>query len=128
MRFAVLHHTGWPGRPDHYDLLLQYADGDDDNSAVLKTFATLRDEFPATHVQLKKIADHRRAYLELQGELSGGRGHVTRVDGGDLRFISIPGDTWQDVRFELHGEKLRGNFRLHCAHGTNYILERTDEV
>jgi hypothetical protein len=128
MRFAVLHHTGWPGRPDHYDLLLQYAEGDDDNSAVLKTFATSRDEFSATHVQLKKIADHRRAYLEFQGELSGGRGRVARVDGGDLRIISNPGETWQDVRFALYGEKLRGNFRLHCANGTDFILESADEV
>ena len=59
MRYVVLHHTGWRGHPDHYDLLLELAAG----RAKLKTFSTLQDTFPAQASELKLIRAHRRAYL-----------------------------------------------------------------
>lgn len=128
MRFVVLRHTDWPGRPDHYDLMLQFAAGRDDDSAVLATFATSRDEFPAPGVPLKKIANHRRAYLSLQGPLSGGRGRVVRVDEGELFFLLPPDPAWQDVRAEFSGQSLRGVYRLRCTGGSDYVLERASDV
>lgn len=35
-----------------------------------------------TRFEGERLADHRRAYLEYEGEISGGRGHVTRVAAG----------------------------------------------
>jgi len=128
MRFVVLHHTDWPGRPDHYDLMLQFAPGENDDSAILKTFATTRDEFPSPFVPLKKIADHRRAYLELQGPVSGGRGHVTRMDEGNFRLLSPAEPAWQLVRVEFFGQILRGMFQLRCTRESDYVLETVSEV
>ena len=128
MRFVVLHHTDWPGRPDHYDLMLQFAPGEDDDSAVLKTFATTRNEFPSPLVPLKKISDHRRAYLELQGPVGGDRGQIARLDGGELRLLSPAEPAWQNVRVEFFGQNLRGVYQLRCAGGSDYVLERVDEV
>ena len=68
MRFVVLHHTDWPGHADHFDLLLQPEHGKSDDDAVLKAFATTNDEFPAQETaMLKRLPDHRRAYLVYQG-------------------------------------------------------------
>ena len=128
MRFVVLHHTGWPGRTDHYDLMLQFASGKNDDSAVLKTFATSRDEFPSPFVPLKKIADHRRAYLELQGPVGGGRGQIARMDAGEFRLLSPAEPAWQLVRVEFLGQILRGVFQLRCTGGSDYVLEQASEV
>jgi len=143
LRFVVLHHTGWPGRPDHYDLLLQTEAGESDFDLVLKTFASLTDEFPdgrshsdtkARGVEsgdpahkanlLKLLTDHRRAYLTLEGPLSDNRGAVTRVDGGSFEFLGAPDPGWQAPRFTLGGEKLKGDFRLRHMGGGIYSFER----
>jgi len=142
MRFVVLHHTAWPGRGDHYDLMLQMEAGAD-GDPVLKTFATLTNEFPdgkshsdtrargaasgdpsAQTNLLRLIDDHRQAYLSHEGPLSGGRGAVARVEEGALEFLAPPDPVLQEYRFRLGGKKLKGTFRLrHMGNGI-YSFER----
>jgi hypothetical protein len=118
MRFVVLHHTGWPGRADHYDLMLQFAEGGSDDDRVFKTFATVEDQFPtgSPASNLQRIEDHRREYLTFEGTLSGNRGRVSRVDSGEI-FEGPSGV------FELRGSKLSGKFRLVNAAGI-YSFQR----
>ncbi|MCZ7647682.1 MAG: hypothetical protein M5U26_20905 [Planctomycetota bacterium] len=147
MRFVVLHHTGWPGHDDHYDLMLQTEPGAGDADAVLRTFASLTDEFPdgRSHADarqrdasatgpdaranlLRLIDDHRRAYLNLEGGLSGGRGRVERIDAGELAWLQPPDADSLLFRFELSGARLKGGFRLRHMGGGIYAFERLRRV
>src|SRR5436190_123012 len=71
-RFAILEHD-WPA--PHPDLLLEA--GPACWTWRLPSFPALGETVPA-----ERIADHRLAYLEYEGPVSGGRGSVRRVDGG----------------------------------------------
>jgi hypothetical protein len=84
-RFVVLHHTG-VAEP-HFDLMIESAPGAD-----LMTWRCgswpIEAEAPA-----KRLKDHRRAYLDYEGVVSGGRGEVQRVAEGICRVQwSSPGD------------------------------------
>jgi len=62
--------------------MIERADPGVDINRPLLTFRvgvlpTLADRFEA-----ERIADHRRAYLEYEGGISGGRGSVRRLVGG----------------------------------------------
>jgi hypothetical protein len=108
MRFVVLHHTQWPGRNDHYDLMIEHSEGNHPDDLALKTYATTTDIFPGNGSTLQAISDHRRAYLTLEGPLSNDRGTVTRVDEGEC----IPSPSGNGFRAEFKGRKLRGKFWL----------------
>ena len=86
-RFAVLHHAGAAGDPPHYDFLFDTSD-----TSSLVTFRL--PEWPlasgSTHPALK-LRDHRRIYLTYEGQISGDRGHVSRVAEGDLYVSEIAG-------------------------------------
>ena len=82
LRFVILHHQGIDD--PHFDIMLETAPG--------SPLATWRAPLwpitvPATLVQL---SDHRREYLEYEGEISGGRGHVTRIATGTYAINSQP--------------------------------------
>ena len=63
------------------------------------------------------IGDHRREYLEYEGPVSGGRGEVRRVAGGECELEVRQG--W--VRVEMGGrvlvgrEEARGGWRFELA-------------
>jgi hypothetical protein len=116
LRYAILHHTDWPGHPDHYDLLLQTAPGTSDDDRVLRTFSTLRDECPANGVLLIGNQDHRRLYLDYEGPVSGERGRDRRVDSGECR---VEGPSV----FTLTGGRLSGRITLMVRASLTYQLE-----
>jgi hypothetical protein len=58
-----------------------------------------------------RLPDHRRVYLEYEGEISGDRGHVTRVDEGTVE-ISAVGDRWHLV---LHGTRIREKIEVEVS-------------
>jgi hypothetical protein len=60
-------------------------------------------------VLARRIADHRKAYLEYEGPLTRNRGHVDRVDAGTYRAIRRDDTRWE---FELQGGRLTGRFAL----------------
>lgn len=109
LRYAILHHTGWRGHDDHYDLLLQTEAGGSDNDRVLATYSTLNDEFPADGVLFKKNKPHRRIFLNYEGPLTEKRGRVRRVaEGvcahkGGLHFLLVDGEFSGIIYFQPDG-------------------------
>jgi hypothetical protein len=119
MRFAVLHHTGWPGHADHFDLMLQCMIGTTDDDLALLAFATEDDRFPVPGVSvLQPLEKHRRAYLDFEGKLSGERGRVERVDGGSLMWLKGV----QTAPFSLTGKILKGIYRMNAVDNGLYKL------
>jgi len=78
-RFILLEHTGAPDDPAgrHFDLLLEAGE-------ACRTWRLEEIPSPAGQaVAAEAIAPHRLAWLDHEeGEVSGGRGHARRVDGG----------------------------------------------
>jgi hypothetical protein len=86
LRYAVLHHTGVPS--PHFDVLVEPSPGAD--------LATWRS--PAWPVEsptpVERIKDHRRIYLDYEGEVGQRRGRVDRVAGGTCRVAVGAGNVW----------------------------------
>ena len=112
MRFVLLHHIDWPGHADHYDLMLQTARGDDDESTVLETYSSEEDELPdgIKQIAMRRVKPHRRMYLDYQGPVSGGRGLVRRIDVGELRNYGVDGE--KNVSFEMFGRLFKGKYLI----------------
>lgn len=80
MRFVVLHHTGV--EEPHYDFMFETSP-----TSQLVTFRL--QQWPVhENQQAVKLRDHRRAYLDFQGDISMGRGNVQRVDEGNAAVIT----------------------------------------
>ena len=103
-RFVLLLHETPEGyaRGTHFDLMLE-AEG------VLRTWAL--DALPAAGatVAAERLADHRLAYLDYEGEVAGGRGHVRRVDQGDYTTVEEAPDR---ILMDICGRQLRGRLML----------------
>jgi hypothetical protein len=107
-RFVVLlHETPANGaRRTHFDLMLE-------NGATLLTWAL--HDLPTTGIAAaaERLAEHRSAYLDYEGPLSGDRGSVRRVDSGDF--------DWIEHRPARYVTRIRGKFL--CGQLT---IEETD--
>lgn len=113
MRFVLLEHDTRsaaepggrpPARHVHWDLMIETA-----ADQPLRTWRLLRDPRGGGETPAEALGPHRRAYLTYEGEISGGRGRVRRVDAGESRWLS---ETDAEVRFELLGAELRGIFAV----------------
>lgn len=104
-RFVVLRHecpSGDP-RPSHWDFMLEAG-------GALRTWAVSeRPDRAESAIAAEALADHRLAYLEIEGPLSGGRGSVTRWDQGEYRTIE-----WRPNQVVVHlsGAHLTGRAAL----------------
>ena len=81
-RYVILHHL-LPG-DEHWDFMLEHGN-------TLLTWRIPRDptlpgEWP---IRCERIGDHRKAYLDYEGPVSGDRGVVTRVDRGPLELEAV---------------------------------------
>ncbi|MGD2111681.1 MAG: DNA polymerase ligase N-terminal domain-containing protein [Phycisphaerae bacterium] len=114
-RFAILHHKLADG--EHWDLMLEHGD-------ALLTWQLEREPVDAAALPIpaKRIGDHRKAYLEYEGPVSGDRGHVRRVDAGLVEFERLAAD---EVVFRLKGERLAGAFVLR-ARGYAWRFDQDD--
>ena len=104
-RFVLLYHECPPsfGKPSHWDLMLE-------RDRVLLTWSL--PALPAAwggeagvgfeQIGVTRIADHRLAYLDYEGPISGERGSVTRVDGGEYDVVS---ETDGVLRVRLRGTR-----------------------
>lgn len=106
-RFALLEHQR---DGVHWDFLLDVGD-------VLRTWAIDAPIVPGTTLPARALDDHRRIYLDYEGEIAGGRGSVRRVDRGVYEpRIWTPGR----VLVSLRGTQLVGMAelrRIGCEEG-----------
>lgn len=77
LRSVVLLHTLADGS-SHHDWLIERAPAD----APLLTFRTGSRPDGARGFEAERLPDHRRRYLDYEGPLDGGRGHVRRIAAG----------------------------------------------
>ena len=99
-RFTVSRHTG-SKEGDHFDLLLEHGD-------ALKTWRLENTSFQFPQAA-RQIKDHRKTYLDYEGEVSGGRGTVKVWDTGTYVV-----DRWSDkhIRIAVAGRQLKTRLRL----------------
>ena len=99
-RFVVLEHTDSAGM--HWDFMLEAG-------PVLKTWALKQPPDSSQPVVAEALPDHRPAYLDYEGPISGDRGSVTRWDRGTYRMVK---QSEGELTVELAGEKLKGEYRI----------------
>ncbi|MEK7466571.1 MAG: DNA polymerase ligase N-terminal domain-containing protein [Planctomycetota bacterium] len=98
-RFTVSEHST---TPLHWDLFIE-------RQGTLKTWSLASPPVPgAFSIEALQHFDHRLAYLDYEGEISGGRGRVKRLDTGTC--IADWGET--RIILELSGALLAGKFLL----------------
>lgn len=104
-RFVILDHQlpATDARPSHWDLMLETPDG-------LVTFEALPFQAGQEVVRLRRLPNHRLAYLDYEGPISNNRGCVRRVDRGHYHVAATENGT---VSLELHGTRFYGSARLH---------------
>jgi hypothetical protein len=103
-RFVILYHDTPQdyGRGPHFDLMLE-------GGAALRTYALPHWLATGETVSCEQLADHRLAYLDYEGPISGGRGQVTRHDAGEYEIVK---ETSQTLVLRLHGQRLKGTLTL----------------
>ena len=94
-RFVILEHDH-PAL--HWDLMLEAGD-------VLQTWRLAEPPAPGLAIEATALADHRLAYLDYEGPISGNRGTVSRWDAGV--FTDATASTPQHRILIFEGKKLR---------------------
>ena len=108
-RSVLLLHTGLPpdrGPGDHLDWMLER---DAAASRRLVTFRLeVRPDTPdRSDFVAERIADHRVAYLDHEGPVSGGRGTVSRLARWDLLGLFEPGPGRLEAVVSMDGHAYR---------------------
>jgi len=133
-RFVLLRHECPPQfeKPSHWDFMLEWG-------AVLRTWelrelprawADLLGESSSSEssssdsVNLIPLPDHRLAYLEYEGPLTGGRGSVERCDHGTYEIL---GESPDQVTVHLEGKFLSGPSRLRRGVEEVWVLDQIDD-
>jgi hypothetical protein len=98
-RFVLLEHL-WNGV--HWDFMLEVDE-------ALRTWAIDQPIVVGQDLRARTLPDHRRIYLDFEGEISGNRGQVRRVDTGTYRALEWSAGR---VRVELAGSQLVGEVEL----------------
>jgi hypothetical protein len=81
-RFVILQHVTPPGYREgtHFDLMLE-------DDGHLLTWSLPQAPRAGISLTATRLPDHRLVYLDYEGPVSGDRGEVTRVDGGEFRWL-----------------------------------------
>ena len=103
-RYVILLHEmpANSDRPTHFDLMLE-------ENGVLRSWAMDRMPAPDELVSAQQLDDHRLAYLDFEGQVSGNRGRVSRVAAG---MYELTDESKVEITVRLHGEKLSGELSL----------------
>lgn len=91
----------------HWDLMLE-------TSGVLRTWRLAKPPEPGTDIAAKALGDHRIAYLDFEGPVSGNRGSVRRWDAGTFEWMT---DAHELVRVRMSGQRLKGELSVESAGG-----------
>jgi len=87
----LLHHT--PDGASHHDWMFQ--PGDDPEELLITFRLDERPDQGAGPWRAERLDDHRPAYLDYQGPLSGQRGHVVRLADADATLWSESPDHFE---------------------------------
>ena len=103
-RFVILEHT-WNGV--HWDIMLEAGE-------ALRTWSADTPISGGWAVPVRAMADHRAAYLDYEGPVSGNRGEVKQWDSGTFHVHE-----WSEVlvRIDLRGHQLFGLLELRAVAG-----------
>ena len=86
-RYVILQHempAGHEDRPLHWDLMFEWHDS-------LRTWALACEPRAGVEIAARRLSDHRLAYLDYEGPVSGDRGSVRRWDAGTYE------GTWEEA-------------------------------
>ncbi len=103
-RFVILCHSGGT-KGVHFDFMLEAGD-------TLKTWAMTQPPTAGVEIDCDELPNHRTAYLDYEGPISGERGFVAQWDRGTYTVGRQNDAEWT---VELAGERIAG-----CA-----VLRRT---
>jgi hypothetical protein len=123
-RFAILRHETPPGspRPLHWDLLLE-------DAGTLLTWALTEPPATGRPIAAEALANHRTAYLDYEGPVSGNRGTVTRWDTGTFQWRRRSD---REIAVNLSGHVLCGEAVLTRADDTSqqwrFVVRATDDI
>lgn len=115
-QFVILEHNY---RGVHWDFMLEWGD-------VLRTWALAEPPQAGHSIRATPLADHRLAYLEYEGPVSGDRGAVKRWDGGTYLLLEQRDDC---VALRMEGKSCLGTVTLTREEGSDawhFVLQRDD--
>jgi hypothetical protein len=85
---------------------------------VLQTWRLARAPQSGLAIDATALGDHRIAYLDYEGPVSGNRGAVTRWDAGGF---DEQGDSLPEIRrLAMHGARVAGNVILEQVDGARW--------
>lgn len=114
-RFVVLEHDHpWL----HWDLML-------DTGETLRTWRLAQPPLPGELIRAEPLGNHRRAYLDYEGPLSGNRGSVRRCDAGEFTWLA---DSADEVQICLDGQRCRGRACICRTPGGEWTLQLSEET
>lgn len=106
-RFVILEHD----HPHlHWDLMLESGD-------VLRSWRLESAPRSGQAIRAEAIGDHRRAYLDYEGAVSGNRGQVKRWDSGMCTWTR---DEPASVEIVFAGARCRGRAQLALSDSGNW--------
>lgn len=110
-RYVVLRHETPQGysRPTHWDFMFESGD-------VLRAWALAEEPSAGRAIVAEPLADHRTAYLDYEGPVSGGKGAVMQWDAGTCEVVSEADDT---LIMAISGKRLLGTVRLSLIDGSD---------
>jgi hypothetical protein len=114
-RFVLLRHECPPefGKPSHWDLMLE-------DAGALLTWSLVELPTPGGLAAFAtRLDDHRLAYLDYEGPLSGERGSVSRVDAGEFQWVER---TDQRIVVSCAGRQLLGTLTAQRVGGASWRL------
>ena len=111
-RFVILEHQ-YQGV--HWDFMLE-------SGADLRTWRLEHPPMPGRMIAATSLPNHRRIYLDYEGEISGGRGRVTRWDQGEFEWLV---DEPRSVDVRLAGGRVNGQAHLRCGDSGDWTFQLT---
>ncbi len=103
-RFVILRHETPQNyvRLVHYDLMLEWGQS-------LRTWALLQLPTAGASVTAEELPPHRREYLNYEGEISAGRGRVSRCAAGEFQVLDEKPDF---LRLRITSPTLAGTLEM----------------
>lgn len=89
-------------RPTHWDFMLE-------QDGRLRTWALAEPPKAGKDIAAEELPEHRLAYLDYEGPVSGNRGAVTRWDEGQYELANESEDA---LEVQLEGRRIQGKVLL----------------